>query len=304
MYKFSVLIILFCLYNSLNAQKKMEYRKLNKVEEQVILKKATEAPFTGEYNNKFENGVYVCKQCGLPLYHSDSKFKSGCGWPSFDLEIEGAVTRLPDKDGRRTEITCSRCKGHLGHVFLGEGYTEKNTRHCVNSISIVFIPENRIDTAYFSSGCFWGTQYHFEKLKGVISTSVGYMGGNKEKPSYEDVCRGNTGHLETLRVVFDKNTISYEDLVKLFFETHDFTQENGQGPDIGEQYLSNIFYKGDEQMEVASKYIRILSSKLYDVVTSLKSAQNHTFWEAENYHQHYYSNKGGSPYCHAYKKIF
>ncbi len=118
--------------------KKIKLKELNNIEKQVILYKATEPPFTGEYYKHFEEGVYLCKQCGAELYKSNHKFNSNCGWPSFDDEIEGAVKRIPDSDGIRTEIVCSNCGGHLGHIFEGEGYTEKNIRHCVNSISIEF----------------------------------------------------------------------------------------------------------------------------------------------------------------------
>lgn len=298
------LISTSCAQSQNNKQKNMEYNKLTPEEERVIIHKGTEAPYTGEYTNNKRQGVYVCRRCNAPLYKSSDKFDSHCGWPSFDDEIEGAVNRVPDADGMRTEIICNNCGAHLGHVFLNEGFTTKNTRHCVNSISLKFIPEvnKMIKKAYFASGCFWGTEYYFMKASGVAHTAVGFMGGHVDNPSYEQVCQKNTGHLETTEVEYDSSKTSYEDLVKLFFETHDFTQTNGQGPDIGPQYLSCIFYNDESEKEIAEKYIKTLEGKGYKVATMLKPAS--TFWKAEDYHQQYYEHKGTKPYCHVYKKIF
>lgn len=294
-----------CAQNTNNSkQNLMKYNQLTPEEERVIIHKGTEAPYTGEYTDNKQAGTYICRRCNAPLYRSSDKFDSHCGWPSFDDEIEGAVKRVPDADGRRTEIICTNCGAHLGHVFTGEGFTSKNTRHCVNSISMKFIPETNknIHKAYFASGCFWGTEYYFMKAKGVVHTTVGFMGGHVDNPTYEQVCQKDTGHLETTEVEYDSTKTSYEDLVKLFFETHDFTQTNGQGPDIGPQYLSCIFYSNDEEKSIAEKYIGILEQKGYKVATMLKPAPK--FWKAEDYHQQYYEHKGTKPYCHKYTKIF
>ncbi len=128
-------------YGRIRKVENLELNKLSREEERVILHKGTEAPFSGEYEKNFKSGTYVCKRCGARLYRSESKFDAKCGWPSFDDEIKGAVKRIPDEDGVRTEIQCARCGAHLGHVFLGEGFTKKETRHCVNSISLKFIPD-------------------------------------------------------------------------------------------------------------------------------------------------------------------
>ncbi len=156
--------------------------------------------------------------------------------------------------------------------------------------------------AWFAGGCFWGVQYYFNHVPGILSTRVGYMGGNTEHPTYEQVCTGTTGHLETLEVVFNPEKITYEELVKLFFEIHDPTQVDRQGPDIGIQYRSAVFYKNIEQKKTIENLIDILRHKGLDVVTEVRKST--TFWPAESYHQDYYTKKGGTPYCHFRVKRF
>ncbi len=288
-----------------------QYRKLTPEEERVIVNKGTEAPFSGKYNDFFENGTYVCKRCGAALYRSSDKFKSDCGWPSFDDEIPGAVKRIPDPDGIRTEIVCSNCGAHLGHVFIGEGFTPKDTRFCVNSISLEFIPakleirnkmpmKSKTDTAIFAGGCFWGVEYYMQQAPGVISTEVGYIGGHIDNPTYEEVCTHTTGFAESVRIVFDPSKTTYEKLARLFFDIHDPTQVNRQGPDVGDQYRSEIFYLNQHQKMVAEKLIGLLKDKGYKVATKLQPATR--FWKAEAYHQDYYAKNGGTPYCHFFVK--
>lgn len=286
----------------------MKFNILTPEEERVIVHKGTEPPFSGKFEKFNETGTYLCKRCNTPLYRSSDKFDAHCGWPAFDDEIPGAVKRLPDDDGFRTEIVCAACGGHLGHVFEGEGFTKKNTRHCVNSVSLDFLPAGKdssataTDTAVFAGGCFWGVEYYMKRIPGVISTEVGYTGGRKENPTYKEVCAGNTGHYEAIEVVFDPSKTTYETVARMFFETHDPTQWNHQGPDVGEQYRSAVFYRSDEQKKVAERLITELKSKGFKVVTELKPAA--VFWKAEDYHQDYYDHKGSLPYCHGYVKRF
>ncbi len=288
------------------SQEKLKYYDLTSVEANVINNKGTEAPFIGKFTKSTEKGTYICKKCGAALYYSADKFQSDCGWPSFDNEIKGAVNRFPDADGMRTEIECANCGAHLGHVFTGEHLTAKNVRHCVNSVSLDFVPaqlENgRYGTAVFAGGCFWGVEYFLQKAPGVISVTSGYTGGHVKNPSYREVCTGNTGHAEAVKIVYNPDKTSYDKLLKLFMEIHDPTQVGGQGPDIGDQYRSEIFYLNDDQKTIAEKDINILKAKGLKIATAIIKATE--FYEAEAYHQDYYFNNGKVPYCHAYNKRF
>lgn len=271
----------------------------------IVQNKGTEPPFSGEYEHFSQAGTYLCRQCGLALFRSSTKFISGCGWPSFDEEISDAVHKQADADGRRTEILCARCQAHLGHLFIGESFTENNKRYCVNSLSLDFVCDlqvNDSEEAIFAAGCFWGVEFYFKKLSGVLKTEVGYIGGTKENPSYQTVCSGGTGHYEAVRIIYDPNIISYEELTKFFFEIHDPTQADGQGPDRGEQYLSAIFYYNEEQKNIALKLIQELENLGYQITTKLFPVN--TFWRAETYHQDYYTKTGKQPYCHRYEKKF
>lgn len=280
-----------------------QYRKLTPEEAAVILNKGTERPFTGEYTDHFASGIYTCRQCGAMLYRSEDKFRAHCGWPAFDDEIPGAVKRVPDADGRRTEIVCANCGGHLGHVFTGEGYTEKDTRHCVNSISMIFRPAEEVTfgRAIFAAGCFWGVEYHFQQQPGVLSTTVGYIGGSTEKPTYEQVCGHTTGHAEAVEVLYDPVRVSFETLAKLFFEIHDPTQVDRQGPDIGDQYRSEIFTTNPDQKTIAEKLIADLTGRGMKIATKVTPAGK--FWAAEDYHQDWFAKKGGMA-CHRRQKLW
>lgn len=271
---------------------------LTPAEARVILHKGTEPPFTGKYTEHDAEGYYQCRHCNALLYRSADKFHSGCGWPAFDDEIAGAVRRVPDADGRRTEIVCAACDGHLGHVFLGEGFTEKDTRHCVNSISLNFVPlaEAQLGRAVFAAGCFWGVEYVFQEAPGVLATTVGYIGGTTPNPTYQQVCGKKTGHAEAVEVLYDPVRTDFERLARLFFEIHDPTQVDRQGPDVGSQYRSAIFPQDAAQGAVAERLIGLLEKKGLAVATRLEPAAR--FWAAEDYHQDYFRKHGAPAVCH------
>jgi peptide methionine sulfoxide reductase msrA/msrB len=273
----------------------MRYNPLTAEEKNVIENKGTEAPFTGEYDDFYKDGVFVCRKCNAVLFSSQAKFDAGCGWPAFDENFPNAVKRIPDTDGKRVEIVCANCLGHLGHVFEGEHLTDKNTRHCVNSLSIRFVPK---ESAILAGGCFWCTEAIFKRLKGVTSVLPGYAGGTVDHPSYEQVCLGNTGHAEAVRVEFNPELISFEKILDVFWHTHNPTTLNRQGSDMGTQYRSVIFYHNQKQKEIAEKSKGNLEKEqLYQkpVVTEITPFTN--FFVAEDYHKNYFDRNKNQPYC-------
>ncbi len=264
------------------------FSHLNPEEQHILKNKGTEEPFTGEYNDHFEAGIFICRACENPLYESNTKFNSGCGWPSFDEELEGAIVRHEDLSGgrNRTEICCARCNGHLGHVFIGEQITEKNTRHCVNSLSIKFILHNYLEVATFGAGCFWHIEKIFRQTKGVYLANSGYMGGDTLNPTYKEICIGDTNHAEVVNIHFNPKVISYIDLLDIFWENHNPTTLNQQGFDVGTQYRSVIFYYSDLQKVSAEKSIEEVQGNFSKPIVTQVIAKD-KFYRAEEYHQNY-----------------
>ena len=264
------------------------FSELTAEEKHILKDKGTETPFTGEYNEHFEAGIFMCRACDNPLYESNTKFNSGCGWPSFDDEIEGAITHYEDLSGGqvRTEICCKKCDGHLGHIFVGEQITEKDTRHCVNSLSIRFKAYSKMQRATFGAGCFWSVEKLFKATEGVYLASVGYMGGDTDMPTYKEVCSGTTNHAEVVDLYFSAEKVSYTNLLNLFWENHNPTTLNRQGFDNGTQYRSIIFYHNDQQLKEVEQSINEQQKNWEnEIVTQIIDSS--TFFRAEEYHQNY-----------------
>ena len=292
----------------------MKLNELNPEEKRVILEKGTEAPFTGKFENNHKDGIYTCRQCNAYLYRSSDKFDSGCGWPSFDDEIAGAVEKNLDADGSRTEIICSRCGAHLGHIFSGENLTQKNIRHCVNSVSMDFLETGKnttVDgtaldfekekTIYLGGGCFWCLEAVFKMIKGVKEVVSGYAGGQIENPKYEDVSGGETGHAEMVKVVFDPTIVALEKILAVFFDAHDPTTVNRQGNDVGTQYRSIILTENKNDLEIVANFIEKVKTNFSEPIITDLSVLSETgigqFYPAEDYHQDYFKKNGHAPYC-------
>lgn len=303
--------------------------KLDPETYRITQKSGTEPAFCGTLLDNKQDGTYCCVVCGLPLFSSAHKFTSGTGWPSFYREFDPQhVSRKTDRSAGmvRTEINCARCGAHLGHVF-DDGPPPTGERHCLNSASLKFYtrgealpPESRpaarpgsepatppatqsagapgtdvsSETAFFAGGCFWGIEHYFQQGPGVIEAVSGYMQGHVERPTYKQVCSGRTGHAESVKVVFDPRRITYRRLLEAFFKMHDPTELDRQGPDVGSQYRSGIWYANEQQRREAEAYIAELTAARAfggrKIVTQVEAAK--TFWPAEDYHQDYVEKTG------------
>jgi peptide methionine sulfoxide reductase msrA/msrB len=293
-----------------------EWKELLTPEQYRVMRKSgTERPFSGKYNDHYEKGIYYCAGCNTPLFGSETKYDHGSGWPSFTAPVDEKYIEYRKDNSlfmRRTEVRCAVCGAHLGHVFDdGPGPTHKH--YCINSVSLNFREAglqtesetrrsekskekdqkmSKTETAIFAAGCFWGVEDKFMKIPGVISTEVGYTGGHVANPTYKQVCTDKTGHAEAAKITFDPSQVSYEELLRVFFRIHDPTQLNRQGPDIGKQYRSAIFYNSDEQKMAAEKIVKELEGSGRfgkHIATEIVPASN--FYRAEEYHQQYYEKR-------------
>lgn len=275
---------------------------LTPLQYRVTQLKNTETAFTGScpIPPKGQEGVYQCVRCGTDLFVYKSKFESGTGWPSFFEPVSDLNIVLKDDNSlgmQRQEVLCRRCDAHLGHVFE-DGPPPTGKRYCINAVVLKLSAKQAVEKAAFAAGCFWGVEASFSQIKGVVSTTVGYMGGSKKNPTYEEVCSDKTGHAETVLIEYNPNEVSYNYLLEVFWTIHDPTVLNRQGPDVGSQYRSVIFYFTPQQEKSAvdsKKKLQDLKKFKKKIVTEITPAKE--FYKAEDHHQKYFESRGIKPTC-------
>lgn len=262
----------------------------------VTRQQGTERPFSSGMCEFFDPGKYACICCGTMLFDSGEKFDSGTGWPSFTQPIqENAISY--HKDGAHgVEVRCNTCGAHLGHVFP-DGPVPAKLRYCINAVALKKI-ESKERKATLGGGCFWCTEAIFQNLRGVVKVESGYSGGEIPNPTYREVCSGRTGHAEVIQITYDSDKLSYEDILRVHMGTHNPTTLNKQGADTGSQYRSIIFYRDDEEKNIATRVLAEASEAHENsVVTGLAPFQ--AFFAAEESHQDYYKRNQSKPYCDA-----
>lgn len=281
-------------------------KKKDSINQFVTKNGGTEPAFQNEYWDEHRPGIYVDYNTGEPLFSSLDKYDSGTGWPSFTKPIDGSkIKKTTDASLGMTRTEVKTDESHLGHVFPDGPEEAGGNRYCINSAALKFIPYEDLEKegydkykqlfpyeeAILAGGCFWGVEHLFKQQEGVIEVISGYSGGEIKNPSYEQVSTGETGHAESVLVIFEPKLISYREILDIFWRIHDPTQLNKQGPDVGTQYRSAIFYLNKQQKQIAEKSKKEFDKKgIFDKPAVTVIAPYKNFYKAEDYHQDYVDN--------------